>query len=836
VSLVRLAWRESRAGRGRLVLSVAGIAVGVAALVAVQAFASALRTEARDQARTLLGADLSVQSRQPLGEHAEALLDTLRAAGFAVARVAETTSMARLEHGDFARLVRVRAADAGYPFYGRPDARPAGAWDALGQGRRVLVEPGLLLALDGAVGDTLVLGDVGFEIAGIVERGGSEVDVASAFAPRVHIPLEHMDATGLVQFGSLVEHAAYAAMEPARARALASEWRDRVRGEGASITTAEQQGETLGRALGRLGSYLALVSVLALLLGGIGATSALRAHLSEREETVALLRCIGATRRQVFSLYLGQAMAVGLVGALVGSAAGLVLQRGLPLALGGLLPLDVAPRLDLTAAALGVGTGLWVALAFALPPLLEARSIPPLRALRRRLEKARRRDRGWVMAVGLLALTAVAVVTVQSGDLLLGAGFAAGALAALALLFLGTVASFRGLRAIPAARLPFAWRHGIANLQRPGNPARPAALALGAGTLILVLLVSVEATLLRPLQVDDATGRGNLLLWDVQDDQEPAMVALLAELGHPSIQQAPIVPMRVAAVNGTDVGPGQEEGSGGGSGWATRREYRSTVRDTLVASERLVAGRWWDGSDDAGLVSLEESVAGELGVTVGDRIDWDVQGVRIPTRVASLREVDWTRFEPNFFAVFPPAALVGAPRTWILLAHVEDQTTRGTVQGAIVRRFPNVSVLDLTHIQGVVDDVFGRVSLAIRFLAAFTLAAGLAVLAAAAVASRQERVRESVLLRTIGATSAQLRGILLIESMALGVVGASLGAAAGITAAWAVAHWLFQLPFTLPAIPVLLTALAVAAMATVAGLGAARAAGRGTALQALREE
>jgi putative ABC transport system permease protein len=148
-----------------------------------------------------------------------------------------------------------------------------------------------------------------------VERGGSEVDVASAFAPRVHIPLEHLDATGLVQFGSLVEYAAYAAMEPAQARALAAAWRDRIRGDGASITTAEQQGETLGRSLGRLGSYLALVSVLALLLGGIGATSALRAHLSEREETVALLRCLGATRRQVFSLYLGQAMAVGLVGA-----------------------------------------------------------------------------------------------------------------------------------------------------------------------------------------------------------------------------------------------------------------------------------------------------------------------------------------------------------------------------------------------------------------------------------------------------------------------------------------------------------------------------------------
>jgi putative ABC transport system permease protein len=841
VSLVRLAWRESRSGRGRLLLSVAGIAVGVAALVAVQAFASALRTGARDQARTLLGADLSVQSRQPFGPQVDALLDTLHAAGVAVARVQETTSMARLEHGDFARLVRVRAADSAYPYYGRPDARPADAWAALGQGRRALVEPGLLLALDGALGDTLLLGDAGFEIVGVVDRGGSEVDVASAFAPRVHIPLEHLDATGLVQFGSLVEYAAYAAMERAQARALAAAWGDRIRGDGASITTAEQQGEMLGRALGRLGSYLALVSVLALLLGGIGATSALRAHLSEREETVALLRCLGATRRQVFSLYLGQAMAVGLVGAVVGAAVGLVLQRGLPLALGRLIPLDVAPRLDLAAAALGVGTGLWVALAFALPPLLEARSIPPLRALRRRLEKARRRDRSWLLAVTLLTVTAVAVVAVQSGDLLLGAGFAAGALAALALLLVGTVAAFRGLRAIPAARLPFAWRHGIANLQRPGNPARPATLALGAGTLILVLLVAVEATLLRPLEVGQVADRGNLLLWDVQDDQEPGVQALLEELGFPSLQRAPIVPMRVAAVNGTAVGPGQdrdggESGGNGASGWATRREYRSTVRDTLVASERLVAGRWWDGTDGDDLVSLEESVAAELGVTVGDRIDWDVQGVRVPSTVASLREVDWTRFEPNFFAVFPPAALAGAPRTWIVLARVDDETTRGAAQGAIVRRFPNVSVLDLTHIQGVVDDVFGRVSLAIRFLAAFTLAAGLAVMAAAAVASRQERVRESVLLRTIGATRAQLRGILLTESLALGLVGALLGATAGIAAAWAVAYWLFQLPFALPVAPVALTALAVAAMAALAGWGAARAAGRGTTLEALRDE
>jgi putative ABC transport system permease protein len=862
MNLLHLAWRESRAGRSRLALSVAGIAVGVAALVAVQAFAGALRTEARDQARTLMGADLAIESRQPLGPEAEALIAQLLDQGDAVARVAELSSMTRRGDGDLARLVRLRAAEPGYPFYGRPATDPAGGWEALATGREVLVDPGLLLALDAAHGDTLILGSGAFRIAGTVEPGGADVDVASAFAPRVHIALEHLPATGLVQFGSLARYAAYAVMEPPSATTVARQWRDRLSPEHTTIRTAEQQGEALGASLGRLGSYLALVSVLALLLGGIGATSALRAHLAEREETVALLRCLGATRRQVFSLYLGQALAVGLAGALVGAAAGLLLQRGLPLALADLLPLDVAPRLDFRAGLMGVGTGLWVALAFSLPPLLETRGIPPLRALRRRLEPARRRDRSWAAAVALLGLTAAGVAAIQAGDPVLGLAFAAGALGALALLHLATIGVLRALRRLPDARLPFAWRHGVANLQRPGNPARPVALAMGAGTLILVLLVAVEATLLRPLRFEQVQGRGNVLLWDVQDDQETGLRQLLAERGYPTVQEAPMVPMRVAAVRGRPVG-GQAAGGASGTaserasatgagrsadpapadprdrdaptGWATRREYRSTVRDSLVSSERLVAGRWWDvGASDQ--VSLEEGVAAELGVGVGDRIDWDVQGVTISTEVTSLREVDWTRFEPNFFAVFPPAALAGAPRTWILLARVDDLTERAAVQGEVVRRFPNVSVLDLTHIQAVVDRVFARVALAVRFLAAFTLGVGLVVLAAAAVASRRERVRESVLLRTIGATRAQLRTILLAESVTLGVMGATLGTAAGVLAAWALARWLFELPVALPALPVVLTAAAIAAMAGMAGWAAARTAGRGTTLEALREE
>jgi putative ABC transport system permease protein len=444
--------------------------------------------------------------------------------------------------------------------------------------------------------------------------------------------------------------------------------------------------------------------------------------------------------------------------------------------------------------------------------------------------------------VVLLAATAVGVVVVQSGDLRLGLAFAAGAGAGLAILFLGVAGALRLLRRMPQGRLSFVWRHGIASLQRPGSSARPVALALGAGTLLLVLLLAVEATLLRPLQFEQMEGRGNLLLWDVQDDQEEGVASLLTARGHPPVQRAPIIPMRVAAVNGRPVGPAPAAGADtlpreerGPAGWAARREYRSTVRDTLVGSERLRGGRWWSaGASDE--VSLEEGVAGELGVGVGDQVDWDVQGVRITTRVGSLREVEWTRFEPNFFAVFPPAALEGAPRTWIVLTRVEGEEARAAVQGEVVRRYPNVSVLDLTHLQGVVDRVLGRVTLAVRFLAAFTLAVGVVVLAAAAVASRRERVREGVLLRTIGATRAQLRGMLLAESFVLGAVGALVGGAAGAIGAWALARWLFNLPFVLPLLPAALTVLGVASLSALAGWGAARAASRGTALQALRDE
>jgi putative ABC transport system permease protein len=275
-----------------------------------------------------------------------------------------------------------------------------------------------------------------------------------------------------------------------------------------------------------------------------------------------------------------------------------------------------------------------------------------------------------------------------------------------------------------------------------------------------------------------------------------------------------------------------------GNAWALRREYRSTYRDTLVASERLIAGRWWimdDPSSPVG-VSLEQSLAAELGVKVGDEIVWDVQGLSVPTRVASLREVDWARFEPNFFAVFSPGALEQAPQTLIALVRVPDPAARGALQRRLAEQFANVSSLDHAQVQQALERLVDRVVLAIRFMALFTLVTGAVVLVGAVATTRDQRVREGALLRTLGATRAQVLRVVLAEYLALGLVAAIVGAALAVLAGWALAHWLFETPFVVPAAPLASLLAVVALGAAAVGLTGSGDVVRRTPLEVLRAE
>ncbi|CAN5833893.1 ABC transporter permease [soil metagenome] len=861
-TVLALAWRESRFARRRLFLFLSAISLGVAALVAVQGFAATLQAGVRDQARELLGADLRLSSRQPFGSGTEALLDSLRGAGVPVAQVTSFVSMGLVPRTEGTRLVQVQATEPGFPYYGRIETDPPGLWEELHAGAHALVDPALLIGLGARVGDTLALGEGRFRILGSLERVPGQVEIASAFAPRVYIPARYLEQTGLVQFGSRVEYEAYLQLaSPAAGSRLAAEHRPLLRREQVRSRTAAEQQENLTEALGRLGSYLGLIGVFALLLGGIGVASAMRAYMAQKAETIATLRCLGATAPQLFAVYLVQAAAMGLLGAALGVLIGVGAQWVLPGLAAGLLPVEVQPRLDLPTILTGLGVGVWIALAFALLPLLETRRISPLQALRRRVEPLRAPGRDlWRWAAwAVLAASVLLLIVLQAGNLRVGASFAAGVGITLALLWLAAWAITRGVRRLSPRGLLYPLRHGLANLHRPGNQTRVVTLALGFGVFLLATLFLTQENLLRPLRPDgELARRANLLFWDVQADQAAPLAGLLRARELPVLQQAPIVPMRIAAINDRPVrsrgladGAAAEPGVDGGSpdeagrqpgGWALRREYRSTFRDTVVSSERVREGRWWAASGETpapgspGEVSLERGVAEELGVGVGDRITWDVQGVEIPTVITSLREVDWARFEPNFFAVFPPAVLEGAPQTWVVLTHVTDDGARARLQRETVERFPNISALDLTQVQAAVDETIGRISLVIRFLALFSIATGFVVLLGAVSVGRLQRIRESVLLKTLGATRRQIGSILFFEYLLLGTLASLIGVALAIGAGWALSRWLFRVGFGVPALPLAGLGTVVALLAVAVGLWASREVYRRTPLEALREE
>jgi putative ABC transport system permease protein len=298
--------------------------------------------------------------------------------------------------------------------------------------------------------------------------------------------------------------------------------------------------------------------------------------------------------------------------------------------------------------------------------------------------------------------------------------------------------------------------------------------------------------------------------------------------------------MRIRSIKGRPIGrllaDTSRSGGGGSSAWAFRREYRSTFRDSLVSSERVVQGRWWRPGEASSGISIEQDLARELGVKLGDEIVWDVQGVPVSSRVVSLREVDWARFEPNFFVVFAPRILDEAPRTFVILTRAVSAADRGNFQRRLAERFPNVSTLDLSMLQEALEKLVDRVSLAIRFMALFTLVVGTLVLMGALASSRFQRVREGALLRTLGATRGQVFRVVLAEYLSLGLLASLVAGLLAVAAGWSAARYLFDGPFSLPVLPMSALTTAIVVLTVVVGLTNSRDVVRRAPLEVLREE
>jgi putative ABC transport system permease protein len=850
-----MAWRELRAEAGRLGLLVGAVGIGVAALVAINSFTENLQDSVRRQARALLGADLAVTSRAPFSQAVEAVLDSLPAV--ASARVTNFPAMAYVPRTTGTRLVQASAVAGPFPFYGEIKTAPASAWKELQDGRRVVVDPVLLTALTARVGDTLALGEGRFVITGTLTNLAGDVGVRAAFGPRIFIPARYLEETRLLGFGAQAERQAFFKLRPdVSAGALAARLSPVLRAERVRVRTVADDRQDLNDLLTRLSKYLGLVALVALLLGGIGVGSAVLVFVRRKLETIAVLRCLGATARQVFAVYLTQAAVLGLAGSVAGAAFGVLVQQVLPSLLRGLLPVDVQAAIAPREVVLGIGLGTWTALVFALLPLLAVRRVSPLAAIRRPYETARSDRDPWRWpAAGLLVASVVALAALEVGSWRTGAIFSGGIGLALGVLWLAAWLLVRAVRRWFPGGWPYVWRQGLANLFRPANQTVAVVLALGFGAFLLSTLFLVQHNLLRGLESTGGPQRPNLLLLDIQTDQAQAVALELRERGFPEYGPVPIVPMRIISVKGTPVvqlladtgraGPGarrerrnRDEPS---NAWALRREYRSTYRDTVVASERIVSGTWMGSvgpgatsADQPVSISVEQDLAGELGVTVGDEIVWDVQGVAIPSRVTSLREVNWARFEPNFFVVFAPGRLEQAPQTLVALTRIDDPAARGRFQRELAERFANLTTIDLALVQEQIERLVGRVALAIRFMAGFSLAVGTLVLIGAIATTRLQRLRESVLLRTLGATRRQILRIALAEYLALGLLSSLTAVLLAAGAGWGLARWFFDGRFWLPVAPLAALVGAVVVLTVAVGLWTTREAVRRPPLEVLR--
>jgi putative ABC transport system permease protein len=824
------------------------ITLGVAALVSIHSFREDFARSVQDEAEVLMGANARLAADAPFAPEVEAILDSLRSEGVSVARVTTLSSMVLAGPTETVRLLQVRAIEPGYPYYGAVETTPEGRWGAHLEPGRALVDGAVLTQLGLAVGDTLVVGRARLEVAATVDDLPTDVAFQTAIGPRVILSHQTLDEAGLLGFGSLARYEAYVRLprEEDR-RGLRERYGDVLRAADVGYRLAEEQARRLSNGVRFLGRFLAMVGLAALLLGGVGVASAIHVYIRERRPGIAVLRCLGAGEKTAFLVYLIQAALLGFFGAAAGAALGVALQAVMPFVLAGVLPVDVTTRLSVPSVLAGMGIGVWMAVVFALVPLLQVRDVPPLAALRQDFEApSRRRDWAKIGARALLVLSVLGLCAVEAPDVELGLGFALAL--ALASLIIGSVG--RGIMIATRRFFPttasYPVRQGVSNLFRPQNQTMSVTLALGFGAFVIGTIVQVEGSLRHDLTVSFDSGQPNLLLFDIQTDQLAGIRSLLGE-GVES-QASPLVTSRIARINGRT--PEElrqtEDREERPERWALRREYRNTYRQDLGRAEELVAGRWWDGTPaptdptrveagDLARLSLELDVAESLRVGLGDTITWDVAGMEVASVVTSLRRVEWDRLEPNFYAILEPGALEAAPQSVIMVARVPDDAERNRVQRELVGSFPNVSALDFSRVQEAIEGVLSRVRQAVAFLGGFSAFAGILVLIGALATSRAQRLREGALLKTLGARRGQVLTVLFSEYLALGSIATASGLVLAVAASALVVPAVFEIDYTLRLGSVAAIWVAVVALTVVTGLLGSRDLLRRPPLPILRE-
>ncbi|PYR06109.1 MAG: hypothetical protein DMG00_19780 [Acidobacteria bacterium] len=830
--VVRMAVRETRASWKRLLFFFVCIAVGVAAIVALRSVIQSVREVFGTEAKALIAADVLIGANR---EWTPAVRQTIErrlagAGAIGTTDTIETPTMVRPADTSktVAKMVELRAVQSSFPLYGAVTLDGGQTYShALVEHHGVLVRPELLTTLDVKVGDRIVIGQAVFTIRGLLVREPGRMGGFS-LGPRVLIDYDDLASTGLLSFGSRAGRQLLVKMPEDRIEPLVRELRRDVREEFVNVRSYRSNEDQIGRDFDRAENYLSLVGLIIVILGGIAVSSVTRVFILQKIRSIAVLKCVGASSRQVMGVYVLQVMALGLAGSLLGVAIARAAIAAIPFALGPSSSLLAQAHYGVSwsAAAQGGAIGVLVSLLFSVVPLLQIRLIKPSLLLR---DETKRRSRDWttIVAFVLVSLALVAVTAWQAASLRVGVivcvGFAGLALV-LQLAGRGLVALVTPL----ANSRSFPLRHAVLHLSRPGNQTRVILLAVGLGAFFIVGVRSLQATLLDEFSVQVSNESPDMFLLDVQRGQVDGVRAFLSDPANAAadFNLIPVLRARVVGVQGSETSlEGVEAIRTRGS---LAREYTITYRDHLEPNERVTDGRFWTGPSQEPEVSIEKGIHERFAINVGDTMKFDVLGRTFSARVSSVRNVEWRESRNGgFMFVFRPGPFDQAPHTYVApLKGPATVEARARFQHDLVQRFPNVSVIDFREIMETLRDVMSKVTLAITVVGGLVLFSGVLILIGAVAMTKFQRVYEAAVFKTLGASTRTITRMLLLEYGVLGSLAGLVGSMGAIALTWGVTRYALDMPWRIfpreHVAGVVLTAFLVATIGVLSSLDVLR--------------
>jgi putative ABC transport system permease protein len=786
-----IGWRDLRSAPGKFGFVVVSVAVGVAALVGVRGFSDSFRRTLSTEARSLMAGDLSARFYHlPTAEEEGKIAGVVRqnGGGIRTTWVTETVSMASVAPDPVPLLVSLKAVDpAEYPYYGKAELEPEMSLVKALDGDSAVVAEEFLIRLKAGVGQTLRLGGREFRITAVLKQEPDRMTAGAGLGPRVMISQAALARTGLLAPGSRASQRLLMKLPP-QIDPVTLRKQVETALPGAQVMDYHEGNPGLNKGLENATAILSLICLVAMVLGAIGVAMAMHAHLEQRMDMLAILKALGARSGDLLRIFLLQTLGLGLAGGVLGVAAGVGVMAALPAVFGKLLPVNATLKFPWQSIAAGLGTGLLTTLLFCLPPLLDVRNVRPALVLRRLVEQGPEGFSGWVarwwarrLQLGLAALVVLAlggIAWALSDSAKVGTWFAVLftiALVVLLALAAGSLWMLRWLLNRVRLRLPSFLRHGLANLYRPGNQSAAVMAALGTGVMLILAVYLMQAALLRDLHETASPKLPNVFLIDVTTDEVAGVKEFFAhqpganQAAGQSLDLMPVVTGRFVSLNGKPLEELKEEHF---PRWILVNA-RLTWADAAPAGDKITQGKWWT-NPGAGELAVNEGVAERLHLGVGSAVELEVGGRVRALKVAAIYRADGQHLGAQVSFVLPSGQLKDEAATWYGGAHVDPKQVANMERG-LFAAYPTVSVINLADVLERIESVVDQITFVVRFLAGFSIFAGLTILASSIAGTRFRRMREAVVLKTLGATRMRVVRTFSVEFSVLGLLAGSVG-------------------------------------------------------------